>query len=44
MGVEVTRLDNGIDVATHHMPHLESVALGLWVGAGARYELSLIHI
>ena len=43
MGVEVTRLDNGIDVATHHMPHLESVALGLWVGAGARYEKASEH-
>jgi predicted Zn-dependent peptidase len=41
--VEVTRLGNGITVATHQMPHLESVALGLWVGAGARSEAPREH-
>jgi predicted Zn-dependent peptidase len=41
--VEVTRLGNGIIVATHSMPHLESVALGLWVGAGARSEAPREH-
>jgi predicted Zn-dependent peptidase len=43
MGVEVSKLKNGITVATHHMPHLESVALGLWVGAGARAETLSEH-
>ena len=43
MSVEVTRLANGIAVATHDMPHLESVALGLWVGAGARSEAPHEH-
>src|SRR3712207_4361812 len=43
MGVEVTRLANGVTVATHDMPHLESVALGLWVGAGARSERASEH-
>src|SRR6478735_6736041 len=43
MGVEVTRLSNGITVASHRMPHLESVALGLWVGAGARSETQKEH-
>src|SRR5687768_15281517 len=38
MSVEVTRLKNGVTVATHAMPHLESVAMGVWVGAGARSE------
>ena len=38
MAVEVSRLSNGTTVATHTMPHLESVALGLWIGAGARSE------
>jgi predicted Zn-dependent peptidase len=42
-GVEVTRLGNGVTVATHSMPHLESVALGLWVGAGARSETEREH-
>jgi predicted Zn-dependent peptidase len=43
MGVEVSRLKNGITVATHAMPHLESVALGVWVGAGARSEAEREH-
>ena len=39
MSVEVTRLENGLTVVTHAMPHLETVALGIWVKAGARDEL-----
>ncbi len=38
MSVSVTRLQNGMNVITHHMPHLETVALGIWVKAGARDE------
>lgn len=38
MSVEITCLPNGINVVTHHMPHLETVALGIWVKAGARDE------
>ena len=41
--VEVTRLRNGVTVATHPMPHLESVAMGVWVGAGARSEAPSEH-
>jgi predicted Zn-dependent peptidase len=40
MSVEITRLENGLHVLTHHMPHLESVALGIWVKAGARDEMA----
>lgn len=43
MSIEVTKLANGITVASHHMPHLESIALGLWVGAGARSETVKEH-
>src|SRR5687768_3465581 len=43
MPVEVSRLRNGVTVATHRMPHLESVAMGLWIGAGARSELPAEH-
>jgi predicted Zn-dependent peptidase len=39
MSVEVSRLENGLHVVTHNMPHLETVALGIWVKAGARDEL-----
>jgi predicted Zn-dependent peptidase len=34
----VTRLNNGLTVATAEMPHMTSVSLGLWIGIGSRYE------
>ena len=34
----VTRLQNGLTVATAEMPHMMSVSLGVWVGVGSRYE------
>ncbi len=34
----ITRLANGLTVATAEMPHMRSVSVGLWVGIGARYE------
>lgn len=41
--VEITRLPNGLTVATETMPHLESAALGIWVKAGARDETEGEH-
>ncbi|MBP0614496.1 M16 family metallopeptidase [Jiella mangrovi] len=38
MSVEITRLANGLTIATETMPTLESAALGIWVKAGARDE------
>ncbi|MBO6719021.1 MAG: insulinase family protein [Rhizobiaceae bacterium] len=38
MGVEVSRLSNGLTVATENLPHIESVALGVWVRSGSRDE------
>ena len=38
MGVEVSRLSNGLTVATETLPHIESVAMGVWVKSGARDE------
>lgn len=43
MQARVTRLDNGLTVATLAMGHVESVALGVWVGAGARCESENEH-
>ena len=43
MSIEVSKLRNGITVVSHNMPHLESIALGLWVGAGARSETPSEH-
>jgi predicted Zn-dependent peptidase len=34
----VTRLKNGLRIATAEMPHMASVSLGIWLGVGARYE------
>ena len=34
----LSRLPNGLTVATAEMPNMASVAVGLWVGVGGRYE------
>ena len=36
---KVTKLDNGMRVATHFIPHVKTISMGLWVDVGARYEL-----
>ena len=36
--VEVARLSNGMRVITEKMPHVRSVAVGVWVGTGSRAE------
>ncbi|MEM6665882.1 MAG: pitrilysin family protein, partial [Pseudomonadota bacterium] len=38
--VRITTLANGLRVVTEAMPHLQSAALGVWIGAGARAEHS----
>src|SRR5690606_35784325 len=38
MRVEVTRLANGLTVASDPMAEAESVSLGVWIGAGTRHE------
>src|SRR4051794_8908513 len=34
----VSRLDNGLTIASAEMPHMTSVSLGFWVAVGSRYE------
>lgn len=34
-----TSLDNGLRIITYAMPNMQSVALGIWVKVGSRYEL-----
>src|SRR5687768_13040930 len=34
----IDRLPNDVTVLTAPMPHMASVAVGVWVGVGARYE------
>lgn len=38
MTVQSTELANGLTIVTENMPHLESVALGVWIKAGSRNE------
>ncbi len=35
---QISKLENGLTVATAEMPHMASVSVGLWVGVGGRYE------
>jgi predicted Zn-dependent peptidase len=35
---QVTRLTDGLTVATSEMPHMASVSIGIWVAHGSRYE------
>ncbi len=39
----VHRLDNGVRLATVSMPHMASVSMGLWTGAGSRHESAREH-
>lgn len=39
----ISTLNNGLRIATHHMPHVETVSLGIWVHAGARHETASQH-
>ncbi len=43
MGVEVSRLSNGLTVATETIPSIETAALGMWVRSGARNERAEEH-
>ncbi|MCC2608822.1 M16 family metallopeptidase [Neorhizobium petrolearium] len=43
MNVEITRLSSGLTVVTETMPHLESVALGVWIKSGSRNETEDEH-
>ncbi|MDQ6705484.1 MAG: insulinase family protein, partial [Acidobacteriota bacterium] len=38
--IETTTLSNGIRVITEVMPHVRSVAVGIWIGTGSRRETS----
>ena len=43
MTVEVTRLENGLTVASDTMETVETVSLGAWIGAGTRHEPAEIN-
>lgn len=35
---QLTTLPNGMRVVTHHIPHVETVSMGVWIEAGSRLE------
>lgn len=43
MTIEQTRLDNGLTVVSHTMPHLKTVSAGVWVASGSRHERENEH-
>jgi predicted Zn-dependent peptidase len=43
VSVEVTKLANGLTVVSHAMAEVETVSLGIWVGAGSRSEAAAEH-
>jgi len=43
MTTKITRLDNGLTIATHAMGHLETASIGLFVATGARHESASEH-
>lgn len=43
MSVELSELANGLTVVSHAMPEVETVSLGIWIGAGSRYESRAEH-
>lgn len=43
MNINTTVLPNGLTIVTERMPHLESVALGVWIKAGSRDETDEEH-
>ena len=43
MTVETTKLSNGMMVVTDCLERLETVSLGVWIRAGARFETADVN-
>lgn len=41
--IDITRLSNGLTVATERMPEIATATLGVWVGTGSRHEMPHEH-
>ncbi|WP_243372685.1 M16 family metallopeptidase [Microvirga solisilvae] len=41
--VDITKLANGLTIATEHMPEIATATLGVWVGTGSRHEQAHEH-
>ena len=42
-GIRISRLPNGLTVATEAFPGVETATLGIWVAAGSRNERAAEH-
>ena len=38
MSIQFSTLPNGFRVVTYRVPHVETISMGVWIGAGSRYE------
>jgi predicted Zn-dependent peptidase len=43
VSVKITTLPSGLRVLSDAMPHLETTAIGIWVGSGSRHESEVQH-
>src|ERR1700759_4704212 len=43
LDIKQSKLSNGMVVITDHMPSVETVSLGAWLGAGTRHEAPEIN-
>jgi len=43
MSVKQSKLANGLTVVSHAMPEVETLSIGLWIGAGSRSEVAGEH-
>lgn len=43
MTTRITKLANGVRVVSHAMPHVQSVAVGIWAAVGGRHESKAEH-
>jgi predicted Zn-dependent peptidase len=41
--IDITRLPNGLTIATEQMPEIATATLGVWVGTGSRHEMAHEH-
>lgn len=41
--IDITRLPNGLTVATEQMPEIATATLGVWIGTGSRHETAHEH-
>ena len=41
--ISITMLDNGLRIATDRVDSVETVSLGMWIGAGARHEAKEVN-